>query len=114
MADRRVRRVGLRPPQSREPGLHQRRAAWAGELAFGVVNASLDLSYSRTIVFFTFEGFDEGDEVNGSGSAGRPLIEKSRFGVFYEGLVWEVDEFQGDNAVGSPSSSVACKVLPAM
>ena len=40
-----------------------------GELAFGVVNASLDLSYSRTIVFFTFEGFDEGDEVNGSGSA---------------------------------------------
>jgi hypothetical protein len=40
-----------------------------GELVFGVVNASLDLSYSRTMVFFTFEGFDEGDEVNGSGSA---------------------------------------------
>ena len=43
-----------------------------GELAFGVVNASLDLAYSRTIVFFTFDGFDEGDEVNGSGSADRP------------------------------------------
>jgi len=69
-----------------------------GELAFGVVNASLDLSYSRTIVFSTFEGLDEGDEVNGSGSADRPLIKESRFGVFYEGLVWEVDEFQGDNA----------------
>ncbi len=40
-----------------------------GELAFGVVNASLDLEYSRTMVFFTFEGFDEGDEVRGSGSA---------------------------------------------
>ena len=40
-----------------------------GELAFGVVNASLDLEYSRTMVFFTFEGFDEGDEVSGSGSA---------------------------------------------
>ena len=40
-----------------------------GELAFGVVNASLDLKYSHTIVFFTFEGFDEGDEVSGSGSA---------------------------------------------
>jgi hypothetical protein len=40
-----------------------------GELAFGAMNASLDLSYSRTMVFFTFEGFDEGDEVNGSGSA---------------------------------------------
>ncbi len=39
-----------------------------GELAFGVVNASLDLAYSRTMVFFTFEGFDEGDEVDGSGS----------------------------------------------
>ena len=40
-----------------------------GELAFGVVNVSLDLEYSQTIVFFTFEGFDEGDEVSGSGSA---------------------------------------------
>src|SRR5215203_4673742 len=51
-----------------------------GELAFGVVNASLDLSYSRTIVFSTFEGLDEGDEVNGSGSADRPLIKKSASG----------------------------------
>jgi hypothetical protein len=40
-----------------------------GELAFGVVNAALDLSYSPTVVFFTFEGSDEGDEVSGSGSA---------------------------------------------
>jgi adenylate cyclase len=28
----------------------------------------------------------------------RPLIEKTRFEVTYEGVVWEVDEFQGDNA----------------
>ena len=40
-----------------------------GELAFGVVNVSLDLEYSQTMVFFTFEGSDEGDEVSGSGSA---------------------------------------------
>ena len=40
-----------------------------GELAFGVVNASLDLEYSQTVVFFPFEGSDEGDEVSGSGSA---------------------------------------------
>jgi hypothetical protein len=40
-----------------------------GELVFGVVTASLDLSYSRTIVFFTFEGCDEDNEVTGSGSA---------------------------------------------
>ena len=44
------------------------RGGW-GELAFGVVNASLDLEYSQTMVFFTFEGFDEGDEVSGAGSA---------------------------------------------
>ncbi len=40
-----------------------------GELAFGVVNAALDLSYSATDVGFTFHGFDEGDEISGSGSA---------------------------------------------
>jgi hypothetical protein len=40
-----------------------------GELAFGVVNAALDLSYSPTVVFFTFEGSDEDNEISGSGSA---------------------------------------------
>ena len=28
----------------------------------------------------------------------RPLIEKTRYHVEHEGLVWEVDEFSGDNA----------------
>jgi adenylate cyclase len=28
----------------------------------------------------------------------RPLIEKTRFLVCYEGLLWHVDEFKGDNA----------------
>ena len=27
----------------------------------------------------------------------RPFIEKTRFRIEYEGLVWEVDEFHGDN-----------------
>ena len=40
-----------------------------GELAFGVVTAALDVDYARTVVFFTFIGSDEGDEVSGSGSA---------------------------------------------
>ncbi len=40
-----------------------------GEIAFGALNASLDLEYGRSIVFFTWAGFDEMDEVNGSGSA---------------------------------------------
>ena len=41
----------------------------SGELAFGVMTAGLDLDYARTVVFFTFAGSDEGDEVSGSGSA---------------------------------------------
>jgi hypothetical protein len=40
-----------------------------GEFAFGVVNATMELEYARRIVFFTWSGFDEGDEVSGSGSA---------------------------------------------
>lgn len=40
-----------------------------GEIAFGGLNTSLDLEYGRSIVFFSWAGFDEMDEVNGSGSA---------------------------------------------
>ena len=40
-----------------------------GEIAFGAMQASLDLEYSRSTVFFTWAGFDEVDEVSGSGSA---------------------------------------------
>jgi hypothetical protein len=40
-----------------------------GEFAFGAVNATMELEYSRRIVFFTWIGFDEGDEMTGSGSA---------------------------------------------
>jgi len=40
-----------------------------GEFAFGAVNATMELEYSRSIVFFRWSGFDEGDEVAGNGSA---------------------------------------------
>jgi hypothetical protein len=40
-----------------------------GEIAFGALQAGLDLEYSRSLVFFTWAGFDEMDEVTGSGSA---------------------------------------------
>ena len=40
-----------------------------GEFAFGAVNATMELEYASRIVFFTWVGFDEGDEVSGSGSA---------------------------------------------
>ena len=39
------------------------------EFAFGCVTASGELEYSRTIVFFRWSGFDEGDEVSGDVSA---------------------------------------------
>jgi hypothetical protein len=40
-----------------------------GEIAFGAMQAGLDLEYSPSMVFFTWAGFDEMDEVSGSGSA---------------------------------------------
>jgi hypothetical protein len=40
-----------------------------GEIAFGALQAGLDLSYSRSTVFFTWAGYDEMDEVSGDGSA---------------------------------------------
>jgi hypothetical protein len=40
-----------------------------GQFAFGCVIAGGELEYSRTIVFFRWRGFDEGDEVSGDGSA---------------------------------------------
>jgi hypothetical protein len=40
-----------------------------GEIAFGALQASLDLEYSQSTVFFTWSRFDEMDEASGSGSA---------------------------------------------
>ncbi len=40
-----------------------------GEFAFGAVNGGLDCEYSRRVIFFTWQGFDELDEVGGDGSA---------------------------------------------
>jgi hypothetical protein len=40
-----------------------------GEIAFGALQAGLDIEYSRSSVGFTWEGFDEMDQVSGDGSA---------------------------------------------
>ena len=40
-----------------------------GEFTFGAVNGSMELEYARTMIFFRWAGFDEGDEVGGSGTA---------------------------------------------
>ena len=54
------------------------------------MSASLDLSYSRTIVFFTFEGCDEDNEVTGSGSA--ELLEDCKLEI-------EISFHLGDDAI---------------
>jgi hypothetical protein len=38
-------------------------------VAFGTLQAGLDIEYSRSSVSFTWEGFDEMDQVSGDGSA---------------------------------------------
>ena len=40
-----------------------------GEFAFGAVNATLDCAFTPSGVMFTWEGFDEMDEVSGRGWA---------------------------------------------
>ena len=52
-----------------EPAMMTIGADGRGEIAFGAMQAGLDLEYSRSMVFFTWAGSDEMDEVSGSGSA---------------------------------------------
>ena len=52
-----------------EPATMTIQANGHGEITFGALQGGLDLEYGQSIVFFTWVGFDEMDEVNGSGSA---------------------------------------------
>ena len=61
-----------------------------GAFAFGALEAGMTLEYGRAIVFFHFEGFDEGDEIRGTGSA--ELMDDG-------GLEIELSFFDGDDAV---------------
>jgi len=73
-----------------------------GEIAFGALQAGLDLEYSRSMVFFTWAGFDEMDEVTGSGSA--ELLEDGTIKI-------EFSYHLGDEAVLKAqrvTSSTAC------
>ncbi|MET4702445.1 hypothetical protein ABIE65_005502 [Constrictibacter sp. MBR-5] len=40
-----------------------------GKIAFGAMEARMDIEYGRSMIFYTWMGFDEGDEVRGTGSA---------------------------------------------
>ena len=52
-----------------EPAALVVQAAGQGEIAFGALQASLDIDYGPDEIGFTWAGFDEMDEVSGSGSA---------------------------------------------
>jgi hypothetical protein len=43
--------------------------AQAGEIAFGALEASLEVEYARDSIGFHWAGCDEGDEVEGEGTA---------------------------------------------
>jgi hypothetical protein len=61
-----------------------------GEMAFGAMQAGLDLQYSPSMVFFTWGGFDEMDEVHGSGNA--ELLDDGTLEI-------EFDYHNGDEAI---------------
>ena len=52
-----------------EPATIKMGANGHGEIAFGAMQAGLDLGYSQNLVHFTWAGFDEMDEVSGDGHA---------------------------------------------
>jgi hypothetical protein len=52
-----------------EPAMITIGADGHGAIAFGAMQAGLDLEYSRSVVVFTWAGFDEMDQVSGTGSA---------------------------------------------
>jgi hypothetical protein len=79
-----------------------------GEIAFGALQAGLDIEYSRASVGFTWEGFDEMDEVSGDGSD--ELLDDGSIEI-------EFAYRNGDEAVLKAkrnTSSTACQTNPAL
>jgi hypothetical protein len=52
-----------------EPATMTIRADGRAEIALGAMQGSFELAYARSSVFFTWAGFEEMDDVGGSGSA---------------------------------------------
>jgi hypothetical protein len=61
-----------------------------GEIAFGAMQATLDIEYSRSSVAFAWAGFDEGDEISGEGTA--ELLDDGSIEI-------EFEHHNGDDAV---------------
>jgi len=72
------------------PAMLDIRADGHGEIAFGALQASLDLAYGYSDVAFDWEGSDEMDEVRGSGSA--ELLEDGSLEI-------EFEYHRGDDAI---------------
>jgi hypothetical protein len=85
-----------------QPATFKVAANGRGEIAFGALQAGLDIEYGQSVIFFRWAGFDEGDEVWGDGSA-----ERQDDGT----LEIEFNRVDGDEAVLSAvreSFSAAC------
>jgi hypothetical protein len=61
-----------------------------GEIAFGAIQATLEVEYGPTSIAFTWFGFDEGDEVSDEGDA--ELLEDGSIEI-------ELEYDSGDDAV---------------
>jgi hypothetical protein len=84
------------------PAMLTIRADGHGEIAFGAMQAGIDIDYAPSMVFFTWFGFDEMDEVTGTGSA--ELLDDGSLEI-------EFAYHHGDEAVLKAvreSSSTAC------
>ena len=84
------------------PAMLDIRADGHGEIAFGAFQASLDLAYDYSDVSFDWAGFDEMDEVRGSGSA--ELLEDGSLEI-------EFERHHGDETIlkaERATSSAAC------
>ena len=64
------------------PAMLEIRADGYGEIAFGALQASLDLAYGHTDISFDWEGADDMHEVSGSGSA--ELLEDGLLEIEFE------------------------------
>ena len=84
------------------PAMLDIRADGHGEIAFGALQAGLELAYGRLDVSFDWAGSDEMDEVRGSGSA--EILEDGSLEI-------EFDYQHGDDAILNAeraTSSAAC------
>ncbi len=81
-----------------------------GEIAFGALQAGLDIAYSRSSIGFTWVGFDEMEEVLGDGSA--ELLNEGSAELLNDGCIEITFEYRnGDEAVlkaKRDTSSTAC------